>query len=119
MLLLHGKDKSSILLSPTFLWLSGGMVYTADLKSAALTGLWVRVPPEPLIKRGINMEGIAYLVVSFAMGFFIGAFFKQEQLKRQALQRMSSALDTAILNKKSSIISKRNNVLRMVPRTSR
>ena len=30
-----------------YTWRRGGMVYTADSKSAARSGLWVRVPPTP------------------------------------------------------------------------
>lgn len=30
-----------------YVWASGGMVYTADLKSSAYQGLWVQIPPRP------------------------------------------------------------------------
>ena len=40
---------------------SGGMVYTADLKSVPLTRLWVRVPPRPPTKK--TLYGSFLLVV--------------------------------------------------------
>ena len=40
-----------------FLRASGGMAYTADLKSAALTGLRVRIPPRlPIITQNLPLS---------------------------------------------------------------
>ncbi len=54
---------------PERAWAGGGMVYTADLKSAALTGLRVRVPPR-------LPEFIIRFIIEIELAFGADSFYK-------------------------------------------
>jgi uncharacterized protein YneF (UPF0154 family) len=53
------------------------------------------------------LEQIAFMVIAFCGGFFIGSFFSKKKDK-QAIKSLSKPLDTKL---RKSIIAKRNNVI--------